>query len=119
VTKADFAPDTMLKPVHFGYDSAGIETADTTLLGVVLERLKQNPTVRLQITGYCDPRGSEQYNYRLGLDRAKAVQEWLATRGIAATRLAIRSLGSSTAKVGDTKQYRVERRCEFGLSESP
>jgi peptidoglycan-associated lipoprotein len=58
--------------------------------------LKANPTIRLQITGACDERGSEAYNQRLGDRRAASVKEYLIARGIDAGRLDARSAGEGT-----------------------
>lgn len=55
--------------------------------------LKQYPTYKLTIQGYCDERGSEEYNLALGDQRAKQAKEDLVTWGIPASQLRTVSYG--------------------------
>jgi peptidoglycan-associated lipoprotein len=53
----------------------------------------QYPRYRLTIEGYCDERGSEEYNMALGDARAKAAKDYLAGVGIPADQLRVISYG--------------------------
>ncbi len=44
--------------------------------------LQAHPQTRVQVEGYCDERGSEEYNIALGAKRAQAGKDYLATLGI-------------------------------------
>jgi peptidoglycan-associated lipoprotein len=55
--------------------------------------LKKNPSARVQIEGHCDERGAADYNMALGAKRAQAAQDYLATLGVAANRMATVSYG--------------------------
>ncbi|HWF45689.1 MAG TPA: OmpA family protein [Bryobacteraceae bacterium] len=57
------------------------------------EILKQYPDYKLTIQGYCDERGSEEYNLALGDARAKQAKDDLVTWGIPATQLRVVSYG--------------------------
>ncbi len=47
------------------------------------------------LEGHCDVRGSEDYNRRLGADRARSAARYLRERGVAAGRISVRSYGKS------------------------
>jgi peptidoglycan-associated lipoprotein len=50
----------------------------------------------IKLEGNCDEFGTDEFNYALGLKRAKAVKDALVAQGIAAERFTIVSLGEST-----------------------
>lgn len=55
--------------------------------------LKKNPGVRLVVEGYCDERGSDEYNMKLGQRRADAVKSFLLRHGLAGDRIRTVSYG--------------------------
>ena len=69
-------------PVHFEFASSDLREADRPVLdrfaGVVKEYY---PGALVTVEGFTDPAGSAAYNQRLGMRRAEAVQEYLATAG--------------------------------------
>jgi len=101
--------------VHFDFARALLQPDDRTALDRKVAILKANPTVRVQITGACDERGSEQYNQALGQRRASAVKRYLVDHGIAAARLDELSSGEQSpldAGSGEAAWAR-NRRAEF------
>ena len=52
-------------------------------------------SVNISITGYTDSVGTEAYNMKLGMARAKSVQTYLASRGVDGSRMAVDSKGES------------------------
>jgi peptidoglycan-associated lipoprotein len=84
--------------VHFDRDRYTLRKQDLASLGAVIEALKADPTLVLNLEGYTCNLGSEQYNLALGLRRANAVKEYLITQGIAAERLRTISLGEQNPK---------------------
>ena len=83
-------------PVHFEVADDRIDSDGGAALDRKVAILNANPTIRLQITGACDERGSEEYNQRLGDRRAASVKQYLIARGIDAGRLDARSAGEGT-----------------------
>jgi peptidoglycan-associated lipoprotein len=65
-------------------------TADAKTLGDIL---KQYPDYKLTVQGYCDERGSEEYNLALGDKRAAQAREYLASLGIPGSQLKTISYG--------------------------
>jgi peptidoglycan-associated lipoprotein len=66
--------------VHFAYDSSAIRGEDKSKLAAVADYLKANPANAVRIEGYCDERGTEEYNRSLGERRALALREDLILR---------------------------------------
>ena len=55
--------------------------------------LARYPSVRVNIEGNCDERGTREYNLALGARRANAVKEYLVSLGVAASRVETISYG--------------------------
>ena len=53
----------------------------------------QYPDYKLQVQGYCDERGSAEYNMALGEARANAARDYLVTMGVSGTQLSTVSYG--------------------------
>jgi peptidoglycan-associated lipoprotein len=56
----------------------------------------KNDSLKVQIQGNCDERGSDEYNLALGERRAKAAMDYLVTLGVPAEQLSITSYGKET-----------------------
>ena len=82
--------------IHFEFDRSGIQPADRAALDRKAAILAANPAVRVRIAGYCDERGSDEYNLALGNRRAAAAKQYLVERGIDAGRLDAVSFGSAS-----------------------
>src|SRR5262245_560571 len=73
-----------LRDVHFDFDSDDINEAARAELDENVAWLRDNPKAKVELEGHCDNRGTIEYNLALGARRAKAVQDYLVTQGIAA-----------------------------------
>ena len=92
--------DTLLgriEDAYFDYDKHSLRAdaikaleADSTELRDIL---KDYPNYNLTIEGYCDERGSAEYNLALGQERAQASKDYLVQVGIPATQLGTVSYG--------------------------
>jgi peptidoglycan-associated lipoprotein len=83
-------------------------------LNAFAERLKgENRNVYLEIQGHTDSTGSQDYNMRLGSERAEAVRRYLNKQGVALNRMSTISYGaaepveSNKTKEGRSKNRRV------------
>jgi peptidoglycan-associated lipoprotein len=79
--------------VHFALNQYNIQDNDKSTLGKQAAWLARYPSVRLNIEGHCDERGTREYNLALGARRANAVKEYLVAQGVAAGRLETVSYG--------------------------
>ena len=97
--------------VTFEFNSAGVDGAAGTALNQQVAWLKSHPHVRMTVVGHADKVGSDGYNNRLGLRRARAVVAYLASHGISRGRLdAIESRGESEPVVQTEDRERRNRR---------
>jgi peptidoglycan-associated lipoprotein len=101
--------------VHFDVAQARIQADDRAALDRKVAMLNANPTVRLQITGACDDRGSNQYNMALGHRRATVVKRYLVENGIDAARLEEMSSGEESPVDSGSGEaaWARNRRAEF------
>ncbi len=81
------------KSAFFDFDKAILRADGKKALLPTLEWMRKNPQVQLQVEGYCDERGSDAYNLKLGEKRANAVRSFLLGQGIDAERITAISYG--------------------------
>ena len=104
-----------LKEIFFSFDRYDLEGEARETLKVNADWLKRNPTVRIEIEGHCDERGTNEYNLALGAKRAQAAKDYLITLGIAADRLSTISYGEEipVCKEQNESCWRQNRRARF------
>jgi outer membrane protein OmpA-like peptidoglycan-associated protein len=101
----------VLRGVHFAFNKATIRPEDMPVLDEAAETLKANASTRVDVNGYCDAIGSEQYNMRLSQRRADAVAAYLENKGIAADRLVPQGFGKTNfVASNDTSEGRAQNR---------
>jgi peptidoglycan-associated lipoprotein len=103
--------------VHFAYDSAIVKKSEQSNLQAVASALSSDASTKLLIEGYCDERGTEEYNRSLGERRALALREALAKIGVDPSRVRTISYGKDKpADPGhDESAWAKNRRGEFVL----
>jgi peptidoglycan-associated lipoprotein len=82
-----------LADIHFDFDRYDIRSSEAEVLDKHATWLRQNPDRLILIEGHCDERGTTDYNVALAERRAKATMNYLVSRGVQASRLAIVSYG--------------------------
>ena len=82
-----------LKDIYFDFDRYDLRPDARATLKANADWLKANPSVRAEIEGHCDERGTNEYNLALGAKRAQTAQDYLISLGIAKQRLSTKSYG--------------------------
>ena len=115
-TLAQLFAETIV-PIHFDYDKATIRPGEESKLLNNAAWLKQNPTVKFQIEGHADERGSQEYNIALGDERAAAVKKFLAGQGIVDARMSTISYGEERPACREQSEacWQTNRRAAFVL----
>ncbi len=90
---AEFKSIPELRDVFFDFDRHTIRPDAARTLDANIDWLKSNSSTLILIEGHCDERGTNAYNLALGERRAKATQDYLEARGVAAARITIISYG--------------------------
>ncbi len=93
--------------IYFTFNSIDIQQNEETKLNAILKTLKENPNMKVTVTGWCDTKGSVTVNKRISRQRAEAVKNWLAKNGIEANRITAIGNGSDDTQDAD-KARRVE-----------
>ncbi|HSF30852.1 MAG TPA: peptidoglycan-associated lipoprotein Pal [Candidatus Tectomicrobia bacterium] len=88
------SPGTLiLDTVYFDFDEATLTDQAKDVLVRNADWLRANGTVRVQVEGNADERGTNEYNLALGERRAAAVKSYLSSLGIDGSRLVVISYG--------------------------
>ena len=93
--------------IYFTFNSIDIQQNEETKLNAILKTLKENPNLKVTVTGWSDTKGSVAVNKRISRQRAEAVKTWLVKNGIEASRITAIGNGSDDTQDAD-KARRVE-----------
>jgi peptidoglycan-associated lipoprotein len=106
-----------VQDVFFDYDSADIRADAATSIAAAAAFLTSHPSAKVLIGGYCDDRGSAEYNLALGETRANAAKDALVTAGVPASRLRVISYGKEKQFCTDENDacWQQNRRAQFSL----
>lgn len=107
----------ILKNIFYETDKFDLKPESEIELNKLVEFLKQNPKISIEISGHTDNVGSSEYNKNLSTNRAKTVYQYLISKGIAANRLKFAGYGfSKPIANNDTPEGRaLNRRTEFKI----
>jgi outer membrane protein OmpA-like peptidoglycan-associated protein/tetratricopeptide (TPR) repeat protein len=108
----------VLRNVYFDFNKATLTAESLSELQKVVNLMKNNPTLKVEIGGHTDNVGSATYNQVLSQRRAQSVVNYLVDRGIARTRFRAVGYGESRplASNDDEKEGReLNRRTEFEI----
>lgn len=105
------------RQVYFAFNSCQLDEQAQALVREQAAWLAANPDVNVEIIGYCDQSGPQDYNMALGKKRTNAVKTFLESLGIAPQRLTEVSYGEQSPIRTTTNQSaaRINRRVEFKI----
>ena len=104
-----------LKNIYFDFDKTTLKKESFVELNKVVDFLKENPSVEIEIAGHTDNKGSDDYNANLSQGRSQSVVDYIVSQGIDAARLSAHGYGESKPiDTNDTDAGRANnRRVEF------
>jgi outer membrane protein OmpA-like peptidoglycan-associated protein/tetratricopeptide (TPR) repeat protein len=108
----------ILKNIFFDFDKATLRQPESTNeLDNLIKLLTDVPTMKIEISGHTDSKGSDSYNLTLSQNRAQAVVDYLVNHGIAKDRLKATGYGETKPiDSNDTDEGRQNnRRTEFEI----
>ena len=104
------------QPLYFPYDANTISSSEENKVAAVAQYLLGHPEAGVVVEGYCDERGTDEYNRALGERRALAASEMLIDiYGIESARIKTVSYGEERPAVTGTGDavWSKNRRDEF------
>lgn len=100
-----------LKGVHFDFDKDTLRPDAIAILNDAAALLNEHERVVVEVAGHTDSVGSDQYNQGLSERRANRVRDYLASKGVRASRLSARGYGESRpVSTNDTSEGRADNR---------
>lgn len=107
----------VLNNIFYDFDKASLRKESISELDRLSELLKENPSMRIELSSHTDSKGTDEYNVKLSQMRAQAVVDYLKYRGINAERLVAKGYGESKpVATNDTDAGRqLNRRTEFSI----
>ena len=108
-----------MQDVFYDYDAYDVRPDSQGILSKDAAYLSSHPNIRIVIGGYCDERGSNEYNLALGQNRADAAKNALITAGIAAARIRVVSYGKEKPFCSESTEacWQQNRRAGFSLDQ--
>jgi outer membrane protein OmpA-like peptidoglycan-associated protein len=79
--------------LYFDFDKSVLKAREKQILDSVAVVLNADPNATVQISGYTDGFGTDDYNKKLGEKRASAAAKYLKTKGIDGSRVSFESFG--------------------------
>jgi peptidoglycan-associated lipoprotein len=106
-----------VQDIFFDYDSYDLRPDAQTAATTAAAYLNAHPAIKVLIGGYCDSRGSAEYNITLGENRANAARQALVSAGVSASRLRVVSYGKEKQFCTEENEtcWQQNRRAQFSL----
>lgn len=106
-----------VKDVFFDYDSYDLRPDAQSSTQAAASYLNSHSAIKIVIGGYCDDRGSAEYNLALGENRANAAKTALVNAGVAASRIRVISYGKEKQFCTEENEscWQQNRRAQFSL----
>ncbi|HEX9198887.1 MAG TPA: OmpA family protein [Acidobacteriaceae bacterium] len=103
--------------VFFDYDSYALRPDGQAAVSKAASYLVAHPEIKIVIGGYCDDRGSAEYNLALGENRANTAKTALVNAGVAGNRIRVVSFGKEKQFCTEETEecWQQNRRGQFSL----
>lgn len=110
----------VLDNIYYDLNKYNIRTDAAPELDKVVTILKDNPTLKIELSSHTDARDTDAYNLRLSQNRAKAAVDYMVSQGIDASRLTAKGYGETRLIVKNARteeEHQRNRRTEFRILE--
>lgn len=105
--------------IHFAFNKATIRPESYKVLDAVVDVLKKNPKIRIEVQGHTDNVGPPAYNKGLSQRRAESVEKYLVQHGVQSSHLDAKGFGMERPLVPNTtpRNRALNRRVQFVRTE--
>lgn len=118
--KLEIDKPIVLKNIYYDFDKANIRPDAAIELDKLVKVLKDNPTIKIELSSHTDCRGTDAYNQRLSKRRAESAVKYIIERGIDKDRITAKGYGETTPVVKcdpcekcNEEEHQLNRRTEF------
>merc|ERR1711991_147756 len=111
--KVDVGQSIVLRNIFFDLNKYTLRDESEKELMRLTKLLNDNPSLKIEISGHTDSRGSAAYNKELSKNRAKAVVDYLVGKGISKDRLEYAGYGEEQPINSDAEISKLKRRAEI------
>jgi peptidoglycan-associated lipoprotein len=114
-TEAEFKAH--VQDIFFDYDSFDLRSDAQSSVSATAAYLNAHPAIKILIGGYCDDRGSAEYNITLGENRANSAKTALVSAGVNSSRIRVVSYGKERQFCTDESEacWQQNRRDQFTI----
>lgn len=118
--------DIVMDDIYYDFNQSSIRDDAKPALDQLIQLMKNNPTISIQLSAHTDCRGEDDYNMNLSQERAQSVVDYVSqSGGVAADRMIARGYGESQPEIEcacddcTEDDHQINRRTTFRiLSES-
>lgn len=110
----------VLENIYYDLDKADIRPDAAEELDKLVQILKDNPSIRIELSSHTDARASDAYNDALSQRRAESAVEYIVSQGIDRDRLEAKGYGKRQLLIENAQtedEHQVNRRTEFKVIE--
>ncbi len=110
----------VLENIYYDLNKFNIRADASPELDKIVVVLKDNPTLKLELSSHTDARDTDAYNQRLSQNRAKAAVDYIVSQGVTADRLVAKGYGETRLVVKNAKteeEHQRNRRTEIKILE--
>lgn len=106
-----------LNNVFFDFNKSSLRDESFVELDRVVNLLKENPAIEIEMGAHTDSKGSDEYNLTLSENRARSVMDYILSKGISPSRISSQGYGETQpVATNDTDEGRqLNRRVEFKI----
>jgi outer membrane protein OmpA-like peptidoglycan-associated protein len=102
-----------LEPIYFSFDQDGLDNSSRDIMAANVQCMRERSIARVHVTGYTDPRGTEEYNLALGDRRARGVIQYMTSLGADRNSFSGSSMGEEMSAGESEASWRLDRKVTF------
>ncbi|WP_299782645.1 OmpA family protein [uncultured Formosa sp.] len=85
----------VIEGIFYDFDKYNIRTDAQIVLNELIRIMRDNPTLKIELSSHTDSRGDDDYNIKLSQNRAQSAVDYLVSRGIARDRMIAKGYGET------------------------
>jgi outer membrane protein OmpA-like peptidoglycan-associated protein len=115
--KTNVSSTFKLDKVYFNLGDSKVLPESYEQLDALAKHLIDNPELKIQVEGHTDNQGDKDENWKLSIDRAFNVREYLVSKGVAGNRIKFRGFGDTKPVSSNNleENRKLNRRVEYKI----